>query len=82
MSLMHKPQGSHVTNYEKLYLLCEGLPPGYRDQSRARLCPAVEGMTLHEADDRLHLRLSQHGVLQCADLGCPVPHAAGLAVRP
>lgn len=65
MSLMHKPRGSHVTNFEKLWTLCDQLPAAYRDQSRARLSNAVERMTLREADERLGLRLDQHGVLPC-----------------
>lgn len=52
-----------LTKYETLYELCGQLPPQYVDQSRARLQPAVERMTLLEADDRLDLRLAQHGLL-------------------
>ena len=53
------------TQYEVLHRLCGRLPAQYVDQSRARLSNAVEGMTLREADERLDLRLDQHGVLPC-----------------
>lgn len=71
MSPTHRPR---VTNFERLWNLCEQLPVAYRDQSRARLGPSVERMTLREADERLNLRLDEYGALPCDDhedgIGC------------
>lgn len=66
-NIMHKPNGLHVTNYEKLYRLCGGLPYWYKDQSRARLGGFVEDMDLLEADSKLALHLVEYGLL-CPEL--------------